>query len=180
MNRELEQEFQNDTEAIMSYLQENNLFDVGHNNDRADRCYSILEKSGNTYKKRAYADILKKQMTPILKRLDACISKIQSTPDEAYNRQNEYQEYYTALKNALAETDTDALVDAWAIVDQKWMSIDTPFQPGHPLEAYDDPYRKAVSIEFDLRIAEPNLFKSHVQDDVRSMFEGFYDEIGRQ
>jgi hypothetical protein len=33
-----------------------------------------------------------------------------------------------------------------------WMAIDTPFQPAHPIEYYEDKYRKAVSIELDFRI----------------------------
>jgi len=179
VNRDLESRFENDSDAIMQYLEENDLFDLGHNNDRADRSYSILEADGEWYKKLAYADILKPQMDIILQRLDTFIQKMQKTPDEVYDKQQEFVEYYSSLRTALAETDTDRLVEKWSEVDVKWMAIDTPFQPAHPIEAYEDKYRKAVSIEIDIRIVNPDLFTSSVQADVENMYESFFDEIGR-
>jgi hypothetical protein len=58
------------------------------------------------------------------------------------------------------------------------MSIKTPFQISHPLEFYEDKYRKAVAPEWDLRI-DNNVFKSDVEASIENMYEGFYDEIGR-
>ena len=80
-----------------------------------------------------------------------------------YNKKEAFIQYYKSLKTALAETDTDVLVQKWSQVDVAWMAIDTPFQPAHPIEAYEDKYRKAVSIEFDIRIVNPTLFTSTVQ-----------------
>jgi hypothetical protein len=74
----------------------------------------------------------------------------------------------------------DQLVAAWSEVDVKWMAIDTPVQPGHPIEYYEDKYRRAVSIEFDMRLLDPSLFESEVAADIENMYEGMYDEIGRE
>jgi hypothetical protein len=40
------------------------------------------------------------------------------------------------------------------------MAITTPLQIGHPLEYYEDHYRKAVALEWDLRIINPALQES--------------------
>lgn len=59
------------------------------------------------------------------------------------------------------------------------MAINTPVQPGHMMEYYEDKYRKAVAIEFDLRLDDPSLFTSTVSEDIEAMYETMYDEIGR-
>jgi hypothetical protein len=155
----------------MEYLQKNNLFDLGHNNDRADRSYSLLQAEGDGYKKLAYVDACKPEVTAILGQLQRFIEKIQESEDEVYDKKDDFVAYYTSIYEALSETDTDILVEKWSQVDVKWMAIDTPFQPAHPIEAYEDKYRKAVSIEIDFRIVNPELFTSTVQSDVESMYE---------
>jgi len=96
-----------------------------------------------------------------------------------YDKKSAYIEYYRAFAAAMAETNTDSLVQKWSEVDTAWMAIDTPFQPAHPIEYYEDKYRKAVSIEVDFRIWNPELFESQVSADIEHMYEWFYDEIGR-
>ena len=60
------------------------------------------------------------------------------------------------------------------------MEIDTPVQPGHFMEYYEDKYRRAVAIEFDMRLSDPSLLQSTVSADIENMYEGMYDEIGRE
>ena len=72
------------------------------------------------------------------------------------------------------------MVEKWTRVDIAWMDIDTPVQPTHLMEYYEDRYRKAVSIEFDLRLDDPSLFESTVSGDIEAMYESMYDEIGRE
>jgi len=45
VNRELEERFDGNQEAILAFLREEKLFDRGHRGELADRSYSILEKS---------------------------------------------------------------------------------------------------------------------------------------
>jgi len=66
INRELEDKFENDSEAIMNYLEENNLFDKGHGWIRADRCYSALVKSGDWYVSKAYREAFPEAVSEIL------------------------------------------------------------------------------------------------------------------
>jgi len=56
------------------------------------------------------------------------------------------------------------------------MSIKTPFQISHPLEFYEDKYRKAVAPEWDLRILN-TVFESDVESSIENMYETIYDEI---
>jgi CRISPR/Cas system endoribonuclease Cas6 (RAMP superfamily) len=69
-------------------------------------------------------------------------------------------------------------VEKWSEVDDCWMKIKTPFQIGHPLEFYEDKYRKAVAPEWDLRL-QNKVFDSDVEKDILNMYETIYDEIGR-
>jgi hypothetical protein len=59
------------------------------------------------------------------------------------------------------------------------MQIKTPFQIGHPLEFYEDKYRKAVAPEWDLRILN-NVFESDVEESILNMYENIFDEIDRE
>jgi hypothetical protein len=96
--------------------------------------------------------------------------------DDVYNAKFEYIAYLNAIKNAFLETNTDNLVEKWSLVDETWMGIKTPFQIGHPLEFYEDKYRKAVAPEWDLRI-QNEVLESDVESSILSMYETLYDYI---
>jgi hypothetical protein len=91
--------------------------------------------------------------------------------DNVYGQRDAYIIYLNALIDGFSEKSTDLLVEKWAQVDVAWMAIQSPFQIGHPLEYYEDPYRKAVSPEWDLRLSNPNLFHSTIRNDMVSVFE---------
>jgi hypothetical protein len=59
------------------------------------------------------------------------------------------------------------------------MKIDTPFQIGHPLEFYEDLYRKSVAPEWDIRIVDTSILDSKVEADMFNMYETLYDDVGR-
>lgn len=84
--------------------------------------------------------------------MEKLIARLEKLDDTSYDRKEAYMTYYKKLIDAWNEKNTNRLVEKWSDVDTAWMSIDTPFQPGHIMEAYEDKYRKAVSIETDFRI----------------------------
>ncbi|MCH8518197.1 invasion protein CiaB [Candidatus Gracilibacteria bacterium] len=180
INRELETRFGNNQEAILSYLQEEKLFDRGHRGEYADRSYSVLENVGDTYISQSYSTAFSQEVEVITAAYDAFIEKLENLEDEVYSQKTQYIEYYGALRQALAESDTDSLVEKWARVDTLWMDITAPLQPGHMLEYYEDKYRRAVSIESDIRIVDPSIPKSQVLQNIENMYEALYDEIGRE
>ncbi|NDK09334.1 invasion protein CiaB [Candidatus Gracilibacteria bacterium] len=179
-NRELEARFDDNQEAIIFFLEENNLFDTGHHGELADRCYSVLQKDGETYKSVSYALAFPDIIQKISLSYDQCIAKLETLEDEIYDRKSAYIRYFKATQKALTETNPNNCVKLWSEVDIAWMAIDTPIQPGHLMEYYDDAYRRSVAIEFDLRLSDPSLMESTVAKDVEHMYEAMFDEIGRE
>ena len=179
-NRALEERFDNNQDDINAFIEQNNLMDMGHRGESADRTYSILLPEGDSYVSKSYGEIFPEEVWAIIAAYDNFIADLEKSEDEIFERKSAYIEYFTAIQNAWNQQDVNELVAAWSEVDIKWMAIDTPVQPGHPIEYYEDKYRRAVSIEFDMRLLDPSLFTSEVAADIENMYEGMYDEIGRE
>ena len=178
VNPRLEARFDGDQDAIMKYLEENDLFDQWHDGKIADRSYSILQEKDEWYIKLAYAKAFPQEITGIILSLHNFIWMLDSQEDTVYYQKDEYITYLNALIDAFSEINTDALVEKWAQVDVAWMAISTPFQITHPLEYYEDTYRKAVAPEWDLRLKNMKLFSSHVLWDIQTMFHTIASEQG--
>ena len=59
------------------------------------------------------------------------------------------------------------------------MKVTTPLQVGHPLEYYEDKYRKAVALEWDLRVVNPKMQKSSsTKDSIKKMAKDLADSLG--
>ncbi|MFK7779903.1 MAG: invasion protein CiaB [Candidatus Gracilibacteria bacterium] len=178
VNKDLENKFDNDSLKIMNFLNENNLFDEGHDSENADRSYSALVLENGTYISKSYSEVFVEEIKAIVEELDTFINKLSNLEDKIYESKQNYIDYLNAIKEALLEKNTNKLIGKWARVDEVWMSIKTPFQISHPLEFYEDKYRKAVAPEWDLRI-QNKVFESDVENSIESMYEMFYDDIGR-
>jgi hypothetical protein len=170
VNEDLSKEFAGDEARIMAYLTEKGLIDKGHNSEDADRCYSVLVKgqSGN-YLVKSYCEIFEEEVNEAVRAVDDLILALENLDDE-YKLQ--WILYFHALKMALLEKNRHILVKKWAEVDKMWMDIKSPVQVGHPLEYYEDKYRKAVALELDVRIQNPSL-KSGVKDNIVSMYKKY-------
>jgi len=179
-NRNLEERFDNDQDAINTYIEENNLMDLGHRGESADRTYSVLIAQWDWYISKSYGEIFPEEVGAIIVAYGNLIVDLENLEDDVFDRKNQYIEYFKALQDAWKQQDVNQLVHKWSEVDIKWMAIDTPVQPWHPIEYYEDKYRRAVSIEFDMRLVDPSLFTSQVAADIENMYEGMYDEIGRE
>ncbi len=156
---------------MIEYLTAHNLFDLGHHGEMADRSYSVLAEDGDGYKKLAYIDAFPKEIGDIIDKLKELRNSLNEESDDASGQKQPYINYFDALIAAFSETDTDQLVTRWANVDTVWMSVQSAFQVVHPLEYYEDIYRKAVAPEWDLRLRNNELFTSIVQTNLRKMFE---------
>ena len=157
VNRELLEKFDNDNEKVMEYLDQNDLFDKGHEGLVADRSYSMLLKDGDSYKKASYIEAFKEEVTGVIDALEVFVDKLIVTEDEIYNQKWNYVKYLQNLIIAFGENRCDNLVSKWADVDRAWMDITSPVQIGHPLEYYEDHFRKAVALEWDIRLTNPSL-----------------------
>lgn len=180
INKKLEADFENDSDKIMDFLNKNNLFDLWHNWDLADRSYSALIIQENwDYKSESYKKVFDFEVSNIEKSLQKFIDKLDELEDEIFNSKEEYIVYLKAIKEAFSETNMNNLLEKWSNVDEAWMEIKTPFQIWHPLEFYEDKYRKAVAPEWDLRINN-KVFETNIENDIEKMHETFYDEIWRE
>ncbi len=157
VNLELSEMFNGDDAKVFEMLQGESLLDTDESGCVGDRCYSVLKKEDTGYKSLAYAEAFPKEVDAVVVALEQLISLLDQHEDEVYGQKQEWINYFTALKEAFAHTETDELIKMWAEVDRRWMAVTTPLQVGHPLEYYEDHYRKAVALEWDLRIVNPKL-----------------------
>ncbi|MBD3841173.1 MAG: invasion protein CiaB [Campylobacterales bacterium] len=175
VNKELREQFDGDEAKVMEFLEVNDLFDKGHEGLIADRSYSMLEKIDGKYKSSAYIKAFKKEATLVIDALETFVDQLIDLEDEIYDHKWQYVQYLQALIVAFGEDRTDMLVSKWADVDRAWMKITTPIQIGHPLEYYEDHYRKAVALEWDIRLTNPNLQNNNNRvQKIKSMFDQLF------
>ena len=178
INKELVAKFDGDEAKIMKYLEDEKLFDLGHGGITADRCYSALVKDGDKYKSQAYIKAFKKETTEVVDALEEFADKLIELEDEIYNQKWDYVLYIQALIKAFSEDRTDELVLKWADVDRAWMKIKTPIQIGHPLEYYEDHFRKAVALEWDIRLTNSKFAQNdHRVNKIKSAFAKIFDSF---
>ena len=158
VNRELLKEYDGDENAIFAMLQKENLLDLDPNGNIGDRCYSVLVKDeAGRYRSTAYCDAFPNEVAELISVIEDCIEGLSLESDEVFGQKEEWIAYLVAIKKAFATTEPKKLIGYWANVDRAWMKITTPIQIGHPLEYYEDHFRKAVALEWDLRIVNPAL-----------------------
>ena len=162
---------------VLEFLEENNLLDKDKNGNICDRCYSILFKDENSYKALAYSKAFPNQVKSIVTSLEQTMALLKNEIDDVFNQKEEWLEYFNAIKEAFLEENREKLVSKWANVDRKWMKIKTPIQVGHPLEYYEDHFRKAVALEWDIRIINPALKSKEVQKNILTFFNKMAKEL---
>lgn len=157
VNLELSEMFNGDDAKVFEMLQGESLLDLDESGCVGDRCYSVLQKEDTGYKSIAYAEAFPKHVEDITAQLEKLIKRLEVEEDDVFEQEKEWIAYFRAIKEAFEHTVPDELIGKWAEVDRKWMAVKTPLQVGHPLEYYEDHYRKAVALEWDLRIINPRL-----------------------
>ncbi|RXJ90476.1 CiaB protein [Arcobacter sp. CECT 8983] len=178
VNKELLNMFDGNETKVFEYLKKHKLFDLGHNNIEADRSYSALVKQKDEYKSKAYIESFKEQTTAVVDALEDFEEALIELEDEIYNQKWDYILYIQALIKAFSENKTHLLVERWADVDRTWMKIKSPIQIGHPLEYYEDHFRKAVALEWDIRLTNPHFAQNdHRVNKIKSAFAKIFDNV---
>ncbi|QKF67698.1 invasion antigen B [Arcobacter venerupis] len=178
VNKDLMAKFDGKEEKVMKYLEDEKLLDLGHNAQIADRCYSALVKEKTKYVSKAYIKAFKKETTEVVDTLEEFADKLVELEDEVYGQKWDYILYIQALIKAFSEDRTNELVSKWADVDRAWMKIKTPIQIGHPLEYYEDHFRKAVALEWDIRLTNPKFAQNdHRVNKIKSAFAKIYSSF---
>jgi hypothetical protein len=181
VNLELSEMFNGDDAKVFEMLQSESLLDKDEIGAIGDRSYSVLQKEGEAYKSIAYAEAFPNEVSAVTTALEQLIALLNQHEDDVFDQKSEWIAYFTALKIAFEHTKTDELIGKWAEVDRRWMAVTTPLQVGHPLEYYEDHYRKAVALEWDLRIVNPKLqegssTRSNIKLFAYEMAKGFGDK----
>jgi len=181
VNLELSEWFNGDDAKVFEMLQGESLLDKDTSGCVGDRCYSVLKKEDTGYRSVAYAEAFPKEVEAVVVALEQLISLLNQHEDEVYGQKLEWINYFTALKAAFAHLETDELIKMWAEVDRRWMAVTTPLQVGHPLEYYEDHYRKAVALEWDLRIVNPQLQEgSSTRNNIKLFAYEMAEEFGEE
>jgi len=158
VNRTLLTEYKGDEQAIFTMLQQDELLDLDPNGEVGDRCYSVLMKDNTGhYRSVAYSNAFPSEVSSLVATIEDCIEALSVEIDDVFEQKEAWINYFVMLKKAFAGAEPKRLIGLWANVDRAWMKITTPLQVGHPLEYYEDHFRKAVALEWDLRIINPAL-----------------------
>jgi len=179
INPDLSKMFDGNDSKVFDMLKEKSLLDLDTQGNVGDRCYSVLQKEGEEYKSVAYAEAFPSHVHNVTQSLGQLVKRLELEFDDIFNQKAEWIAYLSALEEAFGHTDPDALIGKWAEVDRKWMAVKTPLQVGHPLEYYEDHYRKAVALEWDLRIVNPNLQEgSPTRENIKNFANEMAEDFG--
>ena len=177
-NRELFELFNGDEEKIYEMLREKDLLERDAE-ALAQRSYSVLLPGRDGYRKVPYAEAFREEVEEVAEYLGLLIEGLRAMDDELFGRKNEWISYFINLRKAIRHTGADELVEYWRNVDRAWMRIDTPLQVGHPLEYYEDRYTKAVALEWDLRIVNPQLQEENgVRESIKAFASALAVKLG--
>lgn len=179
INPLLELEYDKDEKKIAAMLQSHHLFDPDPSGKEGDRSYSVLEKIEGGYIAKAYAVAFPEEVLHVRNALQSLIDDLSEMEDPDLNQKEAYIAYFRALDGAFAEEDRNELIAKWANVDRAWMKITSAIQIGHPLEYYEDHYKKAVALEWDVRLSRP--YKQDADDTyqrIRKMFTMLFEGSG--
>ena len=177
INKELSNKFDQNEQKIQEFLEKNNLLDLGHNSEIADRSYSVLENKDDNYQIKTYIEAFKKEVTDVIDLMEDMIDRLLELEDEVYNQKWDYILYFQSIVQALSEDNNNKLVSRWADVDRAWMKIKAPIQVAHPLEYYEDHYRKAVALEWDIRVSNPSSLENNRAKITKNAFIKLYNDI---
>lgn len=163
-NKELTKQFNEDTVAVNAYLEAQGLKDKGHEGKLADRCYSVLLKNKKgDWESTSYAKAFPEHIQRVCQEIEKMIHSLAPLEDNVYGEKSAWIGYLKALSVAFQEAEPNQCVAKWADVDRQWMKISGRLQPGHPLEYYEDHYRKAVALEWDIRISNPEHYTEGIR-----------------
>ncbi len=148
-------------EKVIEFLRENDLFQRDEDGNLTDRSYSVLVEKNGKYEIFAYAQFFGNYVDSITEEFGVLLKKLTVLDEDDTNQKENYLRYLEAVQVAFAEKDTRMLLSRWKEVDRAWMDITSPIQIGHPLEYYEDHYRKAVALEWDVRVSNPQKLEAN-------------------
>lgn len=179
INPLLELEYERDGQKIAAMLHEKGLFDPDPCGEEGDRSYSVLQKVENGYIAQAYATAFPREVASVRAAIGSLVEDLNTLDDTVWGQKEAYVRYFQALNQAFGEEDRTQLIAKWADVDRTWMDMTAPIQIGHPLEYYEDHYKKAVALEWDVRLSRPeHQSAATTYARIEQAFVRLYDALG--
>ncbi len=180
INVALLKEYQGDTQKLLEYL--DSVKEISTTGEISDRSYSIPHKKNGQLIALPYALAFKKEVRKIQESLSKLLRELEHEGDDIFSSKQAYINYFNSIKNAITEERIENLLERWRLVDKAWMQIKTPLQPAHPLEYYEDPYRRAVAPEWDLRIScQEHIatlpIKKEMQETIIQLYTKWHEDI---
>ena len=172
-NEILDKKFDNNSEKIMDFLNNKDLLELDEFWNCTDRSYSVLKG----WKIMSYIEAFPNEIKSIIISLEDFIEDLDKFK---WKQKDNYTNYLISIKNAFSQKEINKLLSNWKEVDEAWMKIKWPIQITHPLEFYEDKYRKATAPEWDLRILDTETLDSKVKNNIESMYEIIYDKTWRE
>ncbi len=181
INPLLELEYNKNEQAIANMLHEKGLYDPDTFGNDGDRSYSVLEKVVGGYEAKAYALAFPEDVLHVKSALSSLVDDLSEMEDPDFGQEKAYISYFKALEEAFGEEDRTKVIEKWADVDRKWMDVTTPIQIGHPLEYYEDHYKKAVALEWDVRLSRPEEHDvNQTYERIHNAFTTLFKESGSE
>jgi hypothetical protein len=175
VNKEFDQKFNSVSDGI-KFLIKNNLIENGHNDEIADRTYSVIVKEKDIYKNISYYEAFTTEIDQIIQLLQNTVDELKSCKNYSFEKKS-WEGYLLSLIDAFSETSVNNLIEKWSKVDERWMKLKGPLQPGHFFEYYEDKYRKAVAIEWDMRIDDLTIEENHREETITTLFNNVYNTL---
>lgn len=167
-------------EEVIDFLNAKDLFDRDVDGSLADRSYSVLVEKEGEFEVQSYAEFFAQDVQEVVNALDSLVQDLKILEDEDTNQKESYINYFEALSVAFGQKDRASLLQNWADVDRAWMQVSSPIQVGHPLEYYEDHYRKAVALEWDVRVSNPqNIEVASTHENILYMYKNLFEKIGK-
>ncbi len=177
-NRELYRLFNGDEERIFEMINQKELFDPNEEGAAAERSYSVLVYEDGEFVSKPYAVAFEEEVDSVCSEIESLLESIENLKDEVFRQHKEWIDYFRAVLEALREKKRENLIKKWSLVDTAWMRITVPIQIGHPLEYYEDRYKRAVALEWDVRISDPSFEAEIIKRETIKGYEELYGMLG--
>ncbi|OPA81689.1 hypothetical protein BFG04_00680 [Campylobacter pinnipediorum subsp. pinnipediorum] len=177
INKEFDKKFKNLKEAS-EFCEKNKLFQTD-DNQKADRTYGAIIKTGKKYQFFPYATVFKDEVLDVANEIEFGLINLEKLCKN--DNEKSYIKYFKSIKNAFLENNNDKVIKAWQEAEICWMNIRDKIQPAHPLEYYEDAYTHAVALEWDIRLVdEDGIDEESFKSSIQKSFEHISKEINLQ
>lgn len=157
------------------FIKKHKLYQPNADKSMCDRIYGAPNLKN--LKMQTYATAFKKESKMLKNAFNTGLKRLKKAAKSRSDEQ--YINYFKALKNAFLEQNNDKVVSMWQDAERVWMKCKGDIQIGHPLEYYEDAYTHAVALEWDIRLKDSShkIDENALKEQIKSSFLSIYKSI---